>query len=57
MCGNFYRATLYFRMYEKGHEVVGVEIAEIPVKEFFEEIKIDYDVNGKLYKVISLNLP
>ena len=53
----FYCATLYCRMYEKGHEVVGVEIAEIPVKEFFEENKIDYDVNGKLYKVIRFNLP
>ena len=45
------------RMYDKGHEIVGVEIAELAIKEFFEESNLPYveedvpDVKGKLLKV------
>ena len=51
-----------FRLYERGHEVVGVEIAEPPVKELFEENNIEYDVEnfpgiGNLYKVSNSFLP
>ncbi|KAL4237189.1 hypothetical protein ACF0H5_005569 [Mactra antiquata] len=42
-------------MYNKGHTVCGVEIAEQPIKEYFEENKIDYETEqvenvGTLYK-------
>ena len=45
-----------FRLRERGHEVVGVEIGELPVKELFEENSIEYDVEnfpnvGNLYTV------
>ena len=47
-----------FRLYERGHEVVGAEIAEPPVKELFEENNIEYDIEnfsnvGNLYKVCA----
>lgn len=43
-------------MYNKGHTVCGIDIAEQPLKEFFEEHDIDKDVEelenaAKLYKV------
>lgn len=42
-------------MYQKGHTVCGVEIAEQPIKELFEENKIEVEVHdienvGKLYQ-------
>ncbi|XP_053394589.1 probable thiopurine S-methyltransferase [Mercenaria mercenaria] len=42
-------------MYRNGHTVCGVEIAEQPVKEFFEENEIDHEIQaveniGNLYK-------
>ena len=46
-------------MYDAGHTVVGVEIAEQALKDFFIENKIEYTVekldkiNGDLYKVIQ----
>ena len=46
-------------MYDAGHTVVGVEVAEQALKEFFIENKIEYTVeklekiNGDLYKVIQ----
>ena len=44
-------------LYDAGHTIVGVEIAEQAVREFFEENKIEYTVetvdkiNGTVYKV------
>ncbi|CAG2201482.1 TPMT [Mytilus edulis] len=43
-------------LWDKGHEVVGVECGEEAIKDFFTENKIDYsivevpEVKGKLYK-------
>ena len=48
------------RLYDQGHEVFGVEISEIAIKEFFEESNLPYTVeavssiNGKVYKVVLI---
>ena len=45
------------RLYENGHEVVGVEIVEQPVIEYFAENALEHTVEdlhvdvGKIYKV------
>lgn len=48
--------VLFFRMYNHGHTVCGVDVAEFAVKSFFEDNAIPVEVEeveklGKVYKV------
>ena len=49
----------FLRFYENGHEVIGVEIAEEPVKELYQGSAIAHSVQeienvGSIYKVSFL---
>ncbi len=46
------------RLYDEGHDIVGVDIAPVAAKEFFEESKMTFTthpidgVTGTIYKVL-----
>ena len=53
---HYVSSRLVYRFYSHGHEVIGVELAEKPVFEFYVENNIDHSVEelkekAKLYKV------
>ena len=51
--------TFFFvsRLYDEGHDIVGIEISEIAIQEFFTESELQYTIHdvqnlpAKMYKV------
>ena len=53
--------SIHYRLYEKGHTVIGVEFIEKAVHDFFDENNIAAETQvidgvGKLYKVCTLKV-